>query len=415
MPVETPSPSPIESGNLSREDIVDLLAEPAEGTTEGEAEGAPEVEPTSGKKPPKPIKIEGEGEEEELEVEGEEELEEELPPVEELELTTPVRRKEILAKYPNLFKDFPYLQQAYYREQHFTEIFPTLDDAKEAAGKANALDGFEADLMQGNIHKVLGAIKQQDPEGFNRLADNYLQELSKVDKDAVHHVIGNVIKNSVINVITAANESGNEALKEAAFLFHQAIFGTAKISAPTNLSKRVEGEQDPEKIKLAAERAEFTKQRFEAARDNLNGKVQNSIKSTIANHIDPKASMTDYVRKNAIRDAHENLENLMGQDKRFSQLMDTLWRKAFDDNFSTKSIEQIRSTYLSKAKTLLPSVIQKHRNEALRTGSKTSKEEKDRKGPLPVGRHSQTQSGSSAKSPAQIPKGMKTLDFLNSD
>ena len=35
---------------------------------------------------------------------------------------TPVRRKEILAKYPKLFKDFPYLEKAYYREQQFTEV-----------------------------------------------------------------------------------------------------------------------------------------------------------------------------------------------------------------------------------------------------------------------------------------------------
>ena len=43
-------------------------------------------------------------------------IEEELkgPKEEDLELTTPVRRREILAKYPKLFKDFPYLEKAYY-------------------------------------------------------------------------------------------------------------------------------------------------------------------------------------------------------------------------------------------------------------------------------------------------------------
>ena len=64
-------------------------------------------------------------------------LEEELdgPDEEKLELTTPVRRKEILTKYPNLFKDFPYLEKAYYREQQFTEIYPTIDDARAASEK----------------------------------------------------------------------------------------------------------------------------------------------------------------------------------------------------------------------------------------------------------------------------------------
>ena len=415
MPQE-PSSSviePIESGKLSKEDIVDLLAEE---TPEPEAEGTPPRKEASPSKPPKEIEIEdGEEKPEGEDVEEEPEETEELPPIKDLELVVPVRRKEILAKYPNLFKDFPYLQQAYYKEQHFTELFPTLDDAKEASAKSQILDGFEADLMQGNVSKVLNAVKQQDPEAFNKLADNYLQELGKVDSGAASHIVGNILKNSVISVINNAQENGNEALKEAAFLFYQAIFQTSKITPPTTLSKKVEDE-DPEKAKLQAEKVEFTRQRFESARDSLNSKVQNSIKSTIANHIDPKNSMSDYVRKTAIRDAHENLESLMGQDPRFSRLMDQLWRKAFTENFSNRSLDQIRSTFLTKAKTLLPSVIAKHRNEALRTGSRTSKEEKDRKGPLPMGRHSQTpEKGSSAKSPAQIPKGMKTLEFLNSD
>src|SRR6188508_1980225 len=66
------------------------------------------------------------------------EIEEELagPKEEDLELTTPVRRKEILAKYPKLFKDFPYLEKAYYREQQFTEINPTIEDARVASEKA---------------------------------------------------------------------------------------------------------------------------------------------------------------------------------------------------------------------------------------------------------------------------------------
>src|SRR5215831_19879700 len=91
------------------------------------------VEKLGEEEPKETIEIGEEGEKE-REQEGEEELEpkdelaeleEELtgPKEENLELVTPVRRGEILAKYPNVFKDFPYLEKAYYREQQFTETF----------------------------------------------------------------------------------------------------------------------------------------------------------------------------------------------------------------------------------------------------------------------------------------------------
>src|SRR6187399_1594582 len=73
------------------------------------------------------------------------EIEEELdgPKEEDLELMTPVRRREILAKYPKLFKDFPYLEKAYYREQQFTEVYPTIQDARAAHEKSQILDRVE--------------------------------------------------------------------------------------------------------------------------------------------------------------------------------------------------------------------------------------------------------------------------------
>src|SRR5256885_489210 len=145
--------SPIGGSNeLSKDDILDLLAPDKE--TEGEAEGAPEGEGTPDKKPKKPADKPEEDIIDDEEQDDEEEEVDEEP--EELNLVTPVRRKEILAKYPNVFKDFPYLEQAYYREQKYTEIFPTIDDASEALDKAGTLDRFETDLMQGDFHKILG-------------------------------------------------------------------------------------------------------------------------------------------------------------------------------------------------------------------------------------------------------------------
>src|SRR6187401_409402 len=133
--------------------------------------------PTGKKTETKSGEDDGDSEEESEEEDDElKEIEEELkgPSEEDLELMTPVRRKEILAKYPKLFKDFPYLEKAYYREQQFTEINPTIEDARVASEKAKIMDIVEREIMSGDITSVLAAAKDENQEAFYKVVDNYL-------------------------------------------------------------------------------------------------------------------------------------------------------------------------------------------------------------------------------------------------
>src|SRR5882672_3352351 len=179
--------------------------------------------------------------EDEVEIEDDlEEIEKELsgPTDDQLELIAPVRRKEILAKYPQLFKDFPYLERAYYREQAYTELFSTIADAKTAQGKSDTLDRFETELIgKGETLNVLKAVKEESPKAFNRIVDNYLQTLATVDERAYHHVLGNTIKHTIISMVKEGERSNNDALRAAAQVLNQFVFGSSDFSPPTKLSK----------------------------------------------------------------------------------------------------------------------------------------------------------------------------------
>ncbi len=347
----------------------------------------------------------------------EQELEE--PDEEQLELVTPVRRREILKKYPTLFKDFPYLEKAYYREQAYTEILPTINDAKQAVEKAEVLDKFERDLNDGNTELILKATKAESPKAFNKIVDNYLPTLAKIDKDAYHHVIGNVIKHTIMQMVSEGRRSKNESLESSAAILNQFVFGSSDFEPPSSLVRNEKPEDNTEKDELNKERQAFVRQKFESARDDLNTRVTNSLKNTIADNIDPKESMTEYIRKNASREAMDTLERLIENDSRFKVIVDKLWEKAFEQNFSRESVERIKSAYHSKAKTLLPSVIKKARIEALRGMGKRVREDDDSNEKGPVSRKAASSkedesSGKISKS-ADIPKGMSTLEFLNSD
>lgn len=342
------------------------------------------------------------------------EIEEELEEVddEKLELTTPVRRAEILKKYPTIFKDFPYLERAYYREQAYTEIVPTIDDAKVAVEKARTLDAFEENLMTGDTERVLRAIKDTDANAFNKVADNYLETLAKVDEKAYYHVLGNVISHTINSMVKESKNSKNEALEAAAQILNQFAFGTSEPRQASKLS--VDKPENSERDEIEKERESLRRERFIEIRDELSTKINNLLKSTIDSHIDPKGSMTDYVKKNATREVVEELQTSIHGDKRFKLILDKLWQNAARNNFKKEHVDKIRSAYLSKAKTLLPTVIKKARNEALKgMGKRVSDDPKE--GPKDKGNPNPKPRVRNDNTPGRIPVGMKTIDYLMAD
>jgi hypothetical protein len=349
------------------------------------------------------------------------EIEEELkgPTEEDLELMTPVRRKEILAKYPKLFKDFPYLEKAYYREQQFTEVFPTIQDAKTSAEKARVLDKVEQDVMNGDISSVLSAAKQENQESFFKIVDNYLPNLKKVDQQAYYHVLGNVVKDTIITMVREGRALGEQGapLTAAANVLNQFVFGSQTFQPPQQLSRqRPEDNKREDEFRQQEQQRTYTQ--FESVKDDLQTRADNVLKSTIDSHIDPNKTMTDYVKNHATKEAFDTLETLISKDARFRGLLDKLWEKAFQQKFDKESTDRIKSAYLSKAKTLLPSVIKKARNDALKgLGRRSSEEEKsepEKRGPITPGRSTAPSSGK-YKSGKEIPKNVTTLDYLMKD
>jgi hypothetical protein len=358
------------------------------------------------------------------------EIEEELegPKEEDLELTTPVRRKEILAKYPKLFKDFPYLEKAYYREQQFTEVFPTVQEAKTAVEKSKVIDQLERELLNGDITSVLRAARQENQESFHRIADNYLGALRSVDQQAYYHVLGNVVKDTIITMVREARNLGEQGapLQAAANILNQFVFGSQNFKPPTTLAKQVRPEDQNREQEFQQREYQRVMSSFESTKDDLQTRADNVLKSTIDQHIDPNGTMTGYVKKNATKDAFDSLETLISKDARFRGLLDKLWEKAFQSNFDKDTTDKIKAAYLSKAKTLLPSVIKKARNEALkglggrRNGSEEREREKEKDSETSTVKRSPSgsprpPSGGKIRKPSDIPKGMSTLDVFMKD
>ena len=329
-------------------------------------------------------------------------------------------RKEILTKYPALFKDFPQLERSFYREQKYAEILPTIEDAKTAVEKSETLDKYEQEIMSGSTESLLSTVRDGDKEAFAKVVDNYLPTLYKVDQHSYYHTIGNIIKHTIISMVRDGKEQSDDDLGTAAQILNKYIFGTDKFSHPQRLSKEdITDEAKQKEEELSNKERKFVEKQFTIARDDLGTRVDNILKSSVDKAIDPNDSMTDYVKNHAIREVLEGLEDQILKDTRFRGIYDKLWERAAENEFSKESMDKIKSAYLSKAKTLLPGLVRKSRQEALRSRKAGSDELRDKRGPIPVGKTrssaTPTSGRASSNGASKIPRGMTTLDFLNSD
>ena len=319
---------------------------------------------------------------------------------EDLEIDAPPRKKEILKEYPDVFKKFPFLEKMLYRDKQYTELFGSFDDAKEIAEKAEIFNEFESELLSGNTERILREVKETDDKAFNLIVDDYLSTLAKVDKDAYWHVTGNLNKRLIMEMIQEANSTDNEDLKQAALLVNQFVFGTAKFTPPTRIIEKSE-ETDNVKREIENERLSFVRERFESTRDEMQMRVDNKLRATISEYIDPKNAMSSYVKKNAVNDAMKYLGEALAGDESITNNLDRLWRSSFDSKFSMDSQRKIESYYLSKAKSNLKQAILKARAEALKDNKndsrtrETDEEEREEETPhvrksIPTGKPSQS-------------------------
>jgi hypothetical protein len=402
----------VEDKALDKDAIIDLLGEE-------DADKEETIDLAGEKKSEKTLKAGSEGDTEQtIEDELEEELEEKEIDEEKLDLVASPSRKEILTKYPTLFKDFPHLERAFYREQKYSELLPTIEDAKIAAEKSELLDSYEQEILTGSTESLLSAVRDGDKAAFAKVVDNYLPTLYKVDEGAYYHTIGNVIKHTIISMVKDGKEQANEDLSGAAAVLNQYIFGTTNFTHPQRLSKDevANPELQNKEQEIDEKEKAFLQKQYNTVSEDLSTRVDNVLKASVDKAIDPHESMTEYVKKNATREVLQGLEEVLERDTRFKAIYDKLWERAFENDFDRESMDKIKSAYLSKAKTVLPDLIRKARNEALR-GTKGSTG-RDTKGPLPVGKirsSATTNSGRANSGSKQIPKGMSTLDFLNSD
>jgi hypothetical protein len=321
------------------------------------------------------------------------------------------RRQVILKKYPELFKDFPAIEKAMYREQAYTEVFPTVKDAKEAAEVAQEYQKFEDKILTGDLEDLLTSVKKNDNEAFVKIVDGILPTISKIDHQGYLYILGSVLENTIYSMATEGNNQNNDNLKSAAKVLQMFVFGNSEIKNPTQLGKKIKALARPENDSIAQEKAAFFQEKLDNAKTTISGRTENLLRSAVTKIIDPKDSMNAYTKKTAINDVISLIESNIDADSRFKSTIDRLWEKASNSDFSESSLLDIRNTYLARAKTILRQSVDKVRGDALKGLSSR----RDKREEVEEEREVRSPRREKEKEEQRPKKRMSTLEFLSQD
>lgn len=391
------------TGELGKDDILDELMK--DDSIEPDKETADLLKPLDHE--------DKEGDEDGTEEKDEEKEEKvEIKDEDEESYTDVPKRQVILKEFPELFKKFPGLEKSIYREQQYAELFPTISDAREAADRLADFKSFEGELFDGSIEGILKSVKSSNEKAFGKITGGILQTLHKVDEKSYYSTLNHVIKSALSTAFKSAKSSGDDQLEIASQLLHKFIYGSTTVSEP----EIVANEPDEKESKLTEREQNFAKQQLGNAINDVSTRTDNLIKSTVDKYIDTKSVMTSYVRGKAVDDVMTRVRSNIDGDARFKAVLDKLWQASARDGYSEVSKTKIRNALISKARTILPGIIQKVKVDALKglaTRTREASEPKDEK-PLPSGRASASNTSSGSKK-GEVPKGMKTLDFLMQD
>lgn len=369
---------------------------PAEEEVEEERTGADDSDSTEFDE----TEAEVSGEEEE----GRKEEQEEGDDESDIGVDVGISVKKLEKDFPNIFKKFPTLKSALWREQKFTEFFPTLEQARDAYRNSQAFTNFESEIMSGQSANLLSNVKQLDERSFRKFATNILPSLQKVDSEAFNSAVGPVVLRIIQNIYATGVQHNNEDLTLSAQHISRYLFGdhnVDRIQPPQQQNDEIS--QEEQRIRLA--RYQFFNERKNTALgevvEQTDSKLQKEIESSLGEEINEftKSALVDKILK--------RVNEVLSSDERHMNAIRSMWEKAERAGFSAEWRNRIRNYYLNRARAVLPAIRSKAKAEASkRTGNG------QQRNTIPTGRVS---SGSSSRSSGatgeKVPLSTKQIDY----
>lgn len=330
--------------------------------------------------------------------------------------------KAVQKKYPEIFKEFPGLKGTLVREQKFTELFPTHEDAIAAQAKAATFEHFEADIMSGSPERLLEGLAQGARPVFDKFSGRFLETLQKVDKQQYNRVIAPLIKQTIQYVFARGVKENSDDLKNSASYFSKIFFDSdpenIKVEAPYKADDP--NKRDPEREQFERERRDFQNTRYNTALVSVNDSTVEVLKAEIAKQIDPNEENSDFFNSALTDRVMNEVYKTLNQNPRFMAGIRKMWERAESAGYSREWMNKIAHAWLSSARAVAPSIRSKVSAEAKKkkspNGNNGTKQvtTTTNRNPIPAGRAPQARQFTKAPASGTVDYGRTSdMDLMN--
>jgi len=286
---------------------------------------------------------------------------------------------------PNLFKKIPGLREALERDKEFSEVFSTVEDAKQAAQNTHYLAAMYKDIASGDVEKTgnfLKALKNTNEESFEDFSHTILDSIGKINPQLYGEVMLKPMKRAIMAMYEDGLRTGNKNLAAVAIHAHNYWFDTQDIKAP--LEDRKKASKTKEQEAWEKEKQEFVETKAQEFRGGVTEVVNHSMKLSITKELDG-IKLDDYQKRNIIRDIFLGVDEVLASDRRYLGGINSLFDQAKSSKYSPDWKSRIVKAYLQRARQALPAIRNKVLREAGIKVKEQSKSESRRLVPAGLG------------------------------
>lgn len=274
--------------------------------------------------------------------------------------------QELKKSSPEVLKAHPELREILVRENKYSDIFDSPEQAANVAVRAQGLIDLEAKILSGDSKVLLTSLERVNKDQFLDFAHNFLPTLAEVDQATFTDILRGPIKRVFRSAMAAGSNSKNDNLKNAALVLNEYFFEGEDITKEA--SGREKKEESPE-IKAARDRESQAEQRLH---NNFRSDVAEVYGSKLKSEISQSFAAlneSEFTKRALVKETEAELDKLLREDKRHQANMSALWRQAQASGYTREFKSKIYSAALSKAKALLPVAKRNALGQAKRTVS----------------------------------------------
>jgi hypothetical protein len=272
--------------------------------------------------------------------------------------------RQLVGKYPKIFKDFPGLRQTFFRERDYSKLYPTVEDARESYEQLNRLKAGEQRISQADPGDFIELLGEYDVNKQRKFIHDFLPALFTKSKPAFQAVTEPVIKHMIRSAFNDAKRNGNNNLMNSALNVHEWMFGDDKVDDPPKSAPAPEPRNDPEKERLQRENQEILRGQHQNFVDSILVDSSKRITTIVGKNLPEDVS--PFLSRSITRDIMDELASVLRDDPAHRSNMERLLKQAANNRYSTEWKDRVKSAYLSRAKLALPDIIKKVRSAALK-------------------------------------------------